>query len=140
MGVDTVELVVDYLGCQQAMCTRCDYLQICPLHNKIDALRAVQHDMTKCPNCEKCIADLRTENEALRADVERLRKRVSTLTIERDLYLDSHDKANDFAQAICSLLGIPRDCWDFYSDLLEPLEDLKRDRDCLLAKADLCKP
>ncbi|HEU6436620.1 MAG TPA: hypothetical protein VE028_04150 [Nitratidesulfovibrio sp.] len=80
------------------------------------------------------------EIDALRAEVERLRERVGALTIERDLYLDSHDKANDFAQAICSLLGLPRDCWDFYNDLLEPLEDLKRDRDCLLAKEAPCKP
>lgn len=40
MGAETKELCVDYLGCQQAMCPLCDYLQICPLHNKIDALRA----------------------------------------------------------------------------------------------------
>lgn len=62
------------------------------------------------------------------------KQKLDALTIERDLYLDSHNKANDFAQAICRLLALPSDCWNYYNDLLEPLEDLKRDRDCLLLR------
>lgn len=32
------KLMIDYLGCQQAMCPSCPYLQVCPLHDRIEAL------------------------------------------------------------------------------------------------------
>lgn len=34
-----MELLVDYMGCQNSMCPTCDFLQVCPLHEKIDQLR-----------------------------------------------------------------------------------------------------
>ena len=50
-------LVVDYMGCQQAMCASCEHLQECPLHNEIERLRSagergdVMETEWKCESC-----------------------------------------------------------------------------------------
>ena len=36
-----MELFMDYMGCQQALCPSCEYLQICPLHVRLAKLERV---------------------------------------------------------------------------------------------------
>lgn len=41
-------LLIDYMGCQQAMCPTCEYLQVCPLHNEIERLRELMDWVCQC--------------------------------------------------------------------------------------------